>query len=109
MMQSFSATSARLRNLLTGPDGSGRAGSGQRRGTALQIAALVAATVLGGCAGQAGTGFTAARGGQDGSYSVAGPFVSAPQRAQPDARSCYGTSAGLVDECGPFPRYNGLF
>lgn len=110
MAQSFSSMLPHLRNRLAGPGKGGRLTSKRHRGAALHVAALAAVAVLAGCAGQAGPMSGEASDSQGAPYHVAGPLVPAPKASRAGgAQACYGTSAGLVDECGPFPRYNGIF
>ena len=107
MVKSSSATPAGPRNRPAGPDVV-RQGFGKRKhGPALGIVALVAAAALGGCADQAGFGSASARNGQDTSWKVAGPMAPAPQASRMGTQACYGGPSGLVDDCGPFARYNG--
>ena len=105
MVKSFSATPAGLQNRLAEP-GAVRQGFWKRqRGPALGVLALAAAAVLGGCSDQAGS--VLAGNGQDRPWKVAGPLAPAPQASRASGQTCYGGPSGLVDDCGPFARYDG--
>lgn len=109
MIRSSGMMLTKLQGRPAGSDARVRAASKRHHGAALRVAALVGAAVLGGCAGQAGSASTTAGYGQDAPYHVAGPAVPAPKASRAGGQACYGNSAGLVDECGSFARYNGLF
>ena len=77
----------------------------RRHATALCAVALAAAAALGGCAGLGGP--ASASLGRAASWQVAGPMTAEHVANRATAPSCYDGPSRLVDDCGPFARYEG--
>ncbi len=78
----------------------------RRRGPAL-CAVVLAAAALGGCANLGGSTPASAGLDQAASWRVAGPVTPSSSASRTAAKDCYGGPSGLVDDCGPFVRYDG--